>query len=583
MMNAIHRRSTVSTMRRGAAATVQRHWLSTMTAASNGTGTSGAPRPGPLRRFAKPRVSKRVKEAAKAANNAQPSTTTTTSTSTSTAPAAAAASKTTTAAIRTQPTNGATPVTAVHKFGGSSMGNASTIEKCGAILLDRVHNDTAFPVCVVSAMYGVTNQLEAAYSAVQKPDQHTVLQRVHDELASMHLEAARSLIDTQAGRAEYEEHLLQSLDEALLQPGHQLQRAARGDASLSESDHLTMHATMTSLGETLASHLFASHLSGMVPSQAVRGDDVVRARKADDGGMRVMLDNTTSLVQQQIVPLVDRGCVPVVAGFVCRDNQGRRRTLGRSGSDYSATILGRTLQAYKVVLWKAECNKTADGKFLEWQPRDEQLKWIGLLSIDPRVGVTPIKVPVLTYAEAATLSEYGREVLHPSSMSVLLGEEQSNPVPVFVSNSACPDVPGTVICSADDINDAEPVDKDSAASAAASATTVSASTASATEVSADTSTDSASNSDVFAIASTTIDSWAGRQRVDDELTSEAENLAVVALIGESLYGASMAANLLDQAGIEVLDRVQGEHQVSFIVDHSHEAAAVQQLHRAYFA
>ena len=112
--------------------------------------------------------------------------------------------------------------------------------------------------------------------------------------------------------------------------------------------------------------------------------------------------------------------VPVVTGFIGRDEEGNVTTLGRSGSDFTATIVGRAVGAEEVQIWTDVS---------------------GVLTADPRLVPEARPVEHLTYAEASELAYYGAKVIHPATIQPAVEKR----IPVRILNTMDPKAPGTVI------------------------------------------------------------------------------------------------------------------------------------------
>jgi aspartate kinase len=120
------------------------------------------------------------------------------------------------------------------------------------------------------------------------------------------------------------------------------------------------------------------------------------------------------------LPLLDKGTVPIVTGFLGASTAGELTTLGRGGSDYSATILGAALDAHEVIIWT-----------------DVE----GVLTADPRLVKEARTIPEISYREAAELAYFGAKVLHPKTLRPVMHAG----IPVWIRNSFAPEKPGTKI------------------------------------------------------------------------------------------------------------------------------------------
>ena len=129
---------------------------------------------------------------------------------------------------------------------------------------------------------------------------------------------------------------------------------------------------------------------------------------------------TRQRCEARLRPLLHQGIVPVVTGFIGATAEGVLTTLGRGGSDYSATILGAALDADEVIIWT-----DVDG----------------LMTADPRLVPDAVTIPEISYREAAELAHFGAKVLHPKTISAVT----ACGIPLWIRNTFSPDLPGTRI------------------------------------------------------------------------------------------------------------------------------------------
>jgi aspartate kinase len=138
------------------------------------------------------------------------------------------------------------------------------------------------------------------------------------------------------------------------------------------------------------------------------------------GGAEPWIDLTRTRCEARITPLLQEGIVPVVTGFIGATEEGVLTTLGRGGSDYSATILGAALEADEIVIWTDVP---------------------GLLTADPRLVAEACTIPEISYREAAELAYFGAKVLHPKTLRSVM----QRGIPIWIKNTFEPDEPGTKI------------------------------------------------------------------------------------------------------------------------------------------
>jgi aspartate kinase len=311
----------------------------------------------------------------------------------------------------------------VLKFGGTSVGNAERIRRVASIIA-HVFNDaeTDFPVVVVSAMSGVTDQLLRIARAACAGDREVCDQELAG-LREKHMEVAEKVT---AGDEE-RELLLQKIEmalESLWQDTRALEKAARdGD------DFHLRTAAVASWGERLSILLVAAATNTLgVKAEPVTSEVIITRHPAHDPsqpfgvvvGADPLMEETRANASALIEPLVKQKIVPIAAGFLGRTITGFVTTLGRNGSDYSATVIGAALDCSEVAIYT-----DVDG----------------VLTADPRLVANTRLLPRLSYAEAARLSWFGAKVLHPRTLIPIAPRN----IPVRVRNSFRPHVRGTLI------------------------------------------------------------------------------------------------------------------------------------------
>lgn len=299
----------------------------------------------------------------------------------------------------------------VLKFGGTSVGNAACIERVTEII--RAASRESEVVVVVSAMSGVTNQLVAAAGHAEAADEKAVA-AIFGELRRQHSVAANQLIDSEAERRG-----IQSSMEELFLSG---ERLCRGTILLGELTARTRDA-VSSLGERLSVLLVAAALNRAgLPSEAVEATEII-ITDAGHGAADPCMEATRQRCELRLRPILQRGAIPVVTGFIGATADGILTTLGRGGSDYSATILGAALKSDEVIIWT-----DVDG----------------LQTADPRLVPEARTIPEVSYREAAELAYFGAKVLHPKTLRALM----QCGIPLWIRNTFAPEQLGTKITPA---------------------------------------------------------------------------------------------------------------------------------------
>jgi aspartokinase/homoserine dehydrogenase 1 len=295
----------------------------------------------------------------------------------------------------------------VHKFGGASLADAAAIGH--AIGIVRSHRGEP-TVVVVSAIAGATDALLAIARHAARGERESA-SRMLRALRARYLRSARAIRPGGAAGRELLAAVGLELDElAELVAGLRLLR----DLSDRTSDFVV------SRGERLSARIVAAALeSAGVRARYVDAATLIRT-DSHFGHASPDYSRTDRAIRRTIRPLLARGIIPVVPGFIGGSPAGDVTTLGRGGSDLTATLLARALGASRVSLWKDVP---------------------GFLTADPRVVGDARVIPELHTREAAELAYYGAKVLHPRALIPLAGRK----IPVFVRPFVEPSNPGSEV------------------------------------------------------------------------------------------------------------------------------------------
>jgi len=293
----------------------------------------------------------------------------------------------------------------VMKFGGTSVESAEAIARVCEIVRARLDQQ---PVVVVSAMGKTTNRLLAMARQAAAGHRDEAL-RECEELHRFHRAEALPL-----PKPEERAPLEKFLDEYFRELGELL----RGLAILGELTPRSLDA-VASYGERLSSQIVAAALRGRgVAAEAVDSRRlIVTDRRFTQAAP--LFPETNARLRRELLPLV-RERVPVLGGFIGATEDGITTTLGRGGSDFTASIVGAALDAREIQIWT-----DVDG----------------MLTADPNLVEGARRVKTISFAEAAELAYFGAKVLHPAT--VLPAVEKN--IPVLILNSRRPQVPGTRI------------------------------------------------------------------------------------------------------------------------------------------
>src|SRR5579862_6382151 len=296
----------------------------------------------------------------------------------------------------------------VMKFGGTSVGDASCISRAAQIIVDAHKSHPC--VAVVSAMSGVTNKLIEAARLAESGNAQGALE-ILDKIRAQHETALVALIKDSSTQAT-----LRGTLEKIFAEGRRL---CEGTALLRELTPRTLDA-ISSLGERLSAPLVSAAVASLgVPSEPIEATELIVTDNFH-GGADPRMDLTRGKSQARIKPLLTKGTAPVVTGFIGATQEGQLTTLGRGGSDYSATILGAALDAGEVIIWT-----------------DVE----GVLTADPRLVSEARTIPIISYREAGELAYFGAKVLHPKTLMPVVDAG----IPVWIRNSFDPAKLGTKI------------------------------------------------------------------------------------------------------------------------------------------
>ena len=276
----------------------------------------------------------------------------------------------------------------VMKFVGSSVADAERIRHVASII--KAYKDEK-PVVVLSAMGDTTDHLlEAANTAVEGKVDISRVEKLHRETAEklgIKIEAIESLLK-------------------------ELTQLLTGLSMLKELTKRTRDY-LVSFGERMSVRMMAAYLENQgIPAKFYDAWDI--GMTSDSNFMAAELLDLNSYKDGKTTE------IPIVTGFIAKDKKGNITTLGRGGSDLTATMIGSAMKAKEIQTWK-----DVDG----------------ILTADPRVVKDARPVPEVTYEEAAELAYFGAQVLHPRSMMPCL----KSGVPVRVKNSYNIDSPGSII------------------------------------------------------------------------------------------------------------------------------------------
>lgn len=445
----------------------------------------------------------------------------------------------------------------VMKFGGTSVESYEAIERVTRIVKSNLARR---PIVVVSAMGKTTNKLLSLANEAAAGRRDQALSIV-DEIRAHHLTAGLALAGAQA--ADLDRHIRSHFE--------WLEELVKGLAIVGELSPRSTDA-IASIGERLSSLVVSyAFRSAGVPAQHI---DSRRVIITDDQFTHAqpLFEETYPLVAQHVTP-VAQDYVVVMGGFIGSTRDGQTTTLGRGGSDYSASIIGAGVGAEEIQIWT-----DVDG----------------MLTTDPRIVPGGHRVKHITFAEAAELAYFGAKVLHPAT--VVPAVEKN--IPVAILNSRRPEVTGTRIT-------AEPVPCLNPVKSISSKRDITVLNIRSTRMLLahgflrrifevfdryHTSVDMVSTSEVS--VSLTVDNTERLDEICEELRQFAEvsadgGQAIVCLVGEDLRHspgvAGRAFQVIGDKNIRMISQGASRLNLGFVIDEKDLATAVSALHQEFFS
>jgi aspartate kinase len=299
--------------------------------------------------------------------------------------------------------------TLVMKFGGTSVGSPEAIFQAAEIV-KLTSQDWDRLVVVVSAMRGVTDILIQSAETAAAGDEDSYRSLI-EELQARHQVVIDELVSDDGERAKLSALIDDYLAElnAYCQSIHVL-----GEVTARGMD------TITSLGERMNARVVETTLRGNgLNALAIDATELIVTDDSFQNAMPLRAA-TRDKVRARLDPLLGEEIVPIVTGFISATQAGITTTLGRGGSDYTAAILGDSLDASEVWTWT-----DVDG----------------VMTADPRVVPDARVIHELSFSEVSELAYFGAKVLHPKTLRPIIERD----IPLWVKNTFNPSFPGTKI------------------------------------------------------------------------------------------------------------------------------------------
>ena len=295
----------------------------------------------------------------------------------------------------------------VMKFGGTSVRNAQAYTRVMEIVKSRLDRN---PVVVLSATSGTTDSLLECCKYAAEGDTNSAYKTVN-QIEEKHLALAKELINN--------DEILKKVTHGINEYIEQLKDLVKGVLLLTELSARSK-AKIISIGEFISTEIFSGFLTetGMDNRLTNARDFIITSDDPLKG--EPVKEQIRKKVKEYLNPVIEAGEVPVVQGFVSSSADGKATTLGRGGSDYTASLIGMALNAEEIEIWT-----DVDG----------------ILTADPRKVKGTKIVKEVSFKEAAELAFFGAKVLHPSTIIPAIDAD----IPVRILNSNNPGNPGTLI------------------------------------------------------------------------------------------------------------------------------------------
>lgn len=290
------------------------------------------------------------------------------------------------------------------KFGGTSVGSVESITTVCNILKKYQKNNQSFSV-VFSAMSGITNEIIAMskLAAEGKAEHQAILKQIEDK----HVNAVKALIDVkvQSRVIANVKKLINELEDVL---NSVLQL---WELSLRTQDYLL------SFGERLSAYIVSEYLKeNGIPCEYLDARDVVKT-DSNFGNAKVDFKTTEKNIKGYFE---NHKITQIITGFIASNEGGETTTLGRGGSDYTASIFAAAIGAEEIEIWT-----DVDG----------------MMTADPRKVKRAFTLPALSYVEAMEMSHFGAKVIYPPTLQPAFNKK----IPIWIKNTFNPDFEGTII------------------------------------------------------------------------------------------------------------------------------------------
>src|SRR5271157_349604 len=298
----------------------------------------------------------------------------------------------------------------VMKFGGSSVATGENIHHVSSIIKQNAKNNCRIAV-VVSALAGVTNSLIEVAEQARRSNEKQI-QAFTTELSEKHLMAIKSAMNSKPIQKEVTQITEKTIAE--------LEKVLTGICYVGELTPKSKDYVL-SFGERLSAPILWGAIKDLkLETQCFTGKEAGIVTDSNFGEADPLMNFSTHLIRERLSPLLEKGVIPVVTGYIAADQNGVVTTVGRGGSDYTATILGVALGADVIWIWT-----DVDG----------------IMTTDPKIVPSAKMLSQLSYLEAAEMAIFGAKAMHPRALEPAIKEN----IPVRIRSIFHPENQGTLI------------------------------------------------------------------------------------------------------------------------------------------
>jgi bifunctional aspartokinase / homoserine dehydrogenase 1 len=294
----------------------------------------------------------------------------------------------------------------VHKFGGTSLADASCVRRVAEIIAARPESCR---IVVVSAMSGVTNMLVRAVELAGARDAGGYRQLL-DDLECKHRDAIADLVAPSIAR---------ELGDAMTKDLSEIRDVLHATTLLRRHSRETLDL-VSGYGEVWSARMLAAHLASLSSAAIWIDARGVLTASWKDETPEIDWPSSRQRLERWSAAHPDAPATLIVTGFIATAQDGVATTLGRNGSDFSASIFAALFDADEIHIWT-----DVDG----------------VMSADPRLVPEAITLDEMSYDEAMELAYFGAKVIHPSTMAPAV----QRGLPIFIRNTFRPELPGTRI------------------------------------------------------------------------------------------------------------------------------------------